>query len=246
MEDAGRQEGSRFESASIAKIATALAEAQGKLKDPEKSRTAVVEGRTKTGKTYKYTYQYATLQQGLEEIRKVLSEHQIATTQPTFINTDGRLMLWTRLLHSSGEWLAGEYPVANLQNQNLGPQDIGGGLTYARRYALNALVGIAPETDDDDDANAASGNQVKVSDTKRAPKSDDKATVEARQLYDTIRQEIREAETIDRYHEIMSERQKDIEKIKDVTESGYDGLMAEAAKRQTDLQAAAAETEEES
>jgi hypothetical protein len=66
-------------------------------------------------------------------------------------------VLVTRLIHESGEWLGSRYPVHPVKAD---PQGEGSALTYARRYALMALVGIAPEDDDGNAANAAANKPV--------------------------------------------------------------------------------------
>jgi hypothetical protein len=95
----------------------------------------------------------------LEGVHKAVDEALLANglvvVQPTRVGEDGRAVLITRLMHSSGEWLAGEYPVTASQ---AGPQGEGSGMTYARRYALMAMMGIAPE---DDDGEAATSRQAK-------------------------------------------------------------------------------------
>ena len=91
---------------------------------------------------------YVPLDAVLDAIAEPLRTCGIAILQPTTIQ-DGRTVLVTRLVHESGEWIEGRYPVHPVKAD---PQGEGSALTYARRYALMALVGIAPE---DDDGNAA-------------------------------------------------------------------------------------------
>jgi len=91
---------------------------------------------------------YVALDGVLEAVAKPLRDCGIAIVQQTDIE-DAQTVLITRLIHESGEWIAGRYPVHPVKAD---PQGEGSALTYARRYALMALVGIAPE---DDDGNAA-------------------------------------------------------------------------------------------
>lgn len=91
---------------------------------------------------------YVPLDAVLDAIAEPLRNNGIAILQPTTIQ-DARTVLVTRLVHESGEWIEGRYPVHPVKAD---PQGEGSALTYARRYALMALVGIAPE---DDDGNAA-------------------------------------------------------------------------------------------
>ena len=86
----------------------------------------------------------------LKTVRPVLSKHGISVTQTTRVEDDGRVLLVTRL-HWHDEEIVGYYPVIPQQNT---PQGFGSAMTYARRYTLQAIVGVA--ADDDDDGNAAS------------------------------------------------------------------------------------------
>ena len=93
------------------------------------------------------TFRYAPLSSGLEIVRKVLGQHEIATVQTTSIDQGAGLVnLTTVLAHSSGEWIASDLPVCPVTDM-ASPRRMGGALTYARRYALFALVGIAGEDD---------------------------------------------------------------------------------------------------
>ena len=90
---------------------------------------------------------YAPLCGGLDIVRKTLGQHEIATLQTTAIDqTPGMVNLTTTLAHSSGEWVASDWPVCPIA-ETANPQRMGAALTYARRYALFTLVGIAGEDD---------------------------------------------------------------------------------------------------
>src|SRR4029077_16461970 len=85
------------------------------------------------------------LSSGLDIVRKVLGQHEIATLQTTVIDRDIQTVsLTTVLAHSSGEWIASDWPVCPL-SEMASPRRMGAALTYARRYALFTLVGIAGE-----------------------------------------------------------------------------------------------------
>jgi hypothetical protein len=101
------------------------------------------------------TFRYAPLSSGLDIVRKALGQHEIATVQTTAINqTAGIVNLTTVLAHSSGEWIASDWPVCAI-GETATPHRMGAALTYARRYALFTLVGIAGEDDlDTPDLNA--------------------------------------------------------------------------------------------
>jgi len=132
-------------SETIGTIAGALAKAQAQLVNPEKSLV----GRTKSdqaGATERL-FRYAPLSSGLDIVRKTLSQHEIATVQTTSIDeTAGIVRLSTVLAHASGEWIASDWPVCPIAETER-PQRMGAALTYARRYSLFTLVGIAGEDD---------------------------------------------------------------------------------------------------
>jgi hypothetical protein len=132
-------------SESVAALAAALAKAQAQLVNPEKSLTATI--RTgRQGETER-TFRYAPLSSGLEVIRKTLCEHEIAVMQTTAIDLASRILnLTTTLAHSSGQWVSSQWPVCLLADI-ASPHRMGAALTYARRYALFTLVGIAGEDD---------------------------------------------------------------------------------------------------
>jgi hypothetical protein len=131
----------------IATIAGALAKAQVELTNPEKSLVATI--RSPFPREADRTFRYAPLSSGLDMIRKSLGRHEIATIQSTDIDKEaGLLRLTTILAHSSGEWVSSEWPVCQISDI-ASAQRMGAALTYARRYALFALVGIAGEDDVD-------------------------------------------------------------------------------------------------
>jgi ERF superfamily len=132
-------------SSSIANLAAALAQAQTVLVNPEKSLVATIRQGGPSGA--EQTFRYAPLSSGLEIVRKTLGEHEIATVQTTAIDQGaGIVNLTTVLAHSSGEWIASDWPVCAL-SETATPRRMGAALTYARRYALFTLVGIAGEDD---------------------------------------------------------------------------------------------------
>ena len=132
-------------SESIGALAAALAKAQIELVNPEKSLVATIREEGRHGR--EQTFRYAPLSAGLEITRKVLGQHEIATLQTTSIDqAAGLIKLTTVLAHSSGEWIASDWPVCPV-GETATPRRMGAALTYARRYALFALVGIAGEDD---------------------------------------------------------------------------------------------------
>jgi hypothetical protein len=148
-------------SETIGAIAAALAKAQAELTNPEKSLVATI--RASGYRDQDKTFRYAALSSGLDIVRKALGGHEIATVQTTAIDKDaGLIRLTTTLAHASGEWLSSEWPVCPIAETSA-PRRMGAALTYARRYALFTLVGIAGE-DDLDAPDLAEGDQTNAPD----------------------------------------------------------------------------------
>src|SRR5262245_1495681 len=132
-------------SETIGTIAAALAKAQAQLVNPEKSLIGTIRSEQASGS--ERSFRYAPLSSGLDIVRKTLSQHEIATVQTTSIDKiDGIVRLSTVLAHASGEWIASDWPVCPI-TETATPHRVGAALTYARRYALFTLVGIAGEDD---------------------------------------------------------------------------------------------------
>jgi hypothetical protein len=133
-------------SESVAAIATALAKAQTELSNPEKSLVGTVYNNRSDSPQ---SFRYASLSSGLDIVRKTLGGQQIAIAQTTDIDrVNGMVNLTTMLMHTSGEWISSDWPVCQL-SETSAPRRMGAALTYARRYALFTLVGIAGEDDHD-------------------------------------------------------------------------------------------------
>jgi len=147
-------------SESVASLAAALAKAQLELTNPEKSLVATI--RPQTRGEVEQSFRYAPLSSGLDIVRKTLGRHEIATIQTTAVEAStGTINLTTMLAHASGEWIASDWPVCSLADM-AAPKRMGAALTYARRYALFTLVGIAGE-DDLDAPDLNDGRESKVS-----------------------------------------------------------------------------------
>jgi hypothetical protein len=132
-------------SESVGALAAALAKAQAEIQNPEKSLTAIIVSPFPRGAVR--SFRYAPLSSGLDLVRKCLGQHEIATVQTTAIDQDSNLIrLTTTLVHASGEWVSSDWPVCPV-SETAAPHRLGAALTYARRYALFTLVGIAGEDD---------------------------------------------------------------------------------------------------
>jgi hypothetical protein len=170
-------------SESIGAIAAALAKAQVELSNPEKSLVGIIGA--SSPRNPGRAFRYAPLSSGLDIVRKSLGRHAIAIVQSTAIDKDaGLVRLSTVLAHSSGEWVASDWPVCPI-GETASPQRMGAALTYARRYALFALVGIAGEDDldaPDVGANPESGGLIELN-SLPAPREDaatDRANAQGR------------------------------------------------------------------
>ena len=131
-------------SQSVAALATALAKAQIELTNPEKTLLATLPA--DRGHQQR-TFRYASLAGGLDIVRKALGRQEVAIVQSTIIDWEMRLVkLTTTLAHSSGEWIASDWHVCST-GDTAAPHKLGAALTYARRYGLFTLVGIAGEDD---------------------------------------------------------------------------------------------------
>lgn len=124
-------------STTIAELAKALCKAQGEMKNAPKDTVNPF-----------FKSHYADLASCWEALRPVLSKNGLSVTQYTNVSQDGTVLV-TLLLHASGEWIRGTYPIHPKDNS---PQALGSAITYAKRYALQAITGLAS---DDDDGNAA-------------------------------------------------------------------------------------------
>lgn len=146
------------------KFDVALAKAQVELENPAKTKTAKVKGVSKkTGKDFEMSYTYADIGDVLASARPILAKHGISITQVP-MPRGNMMMLVTRLSHA-GQWIEGDYPVCQIASDH---QQMGSALTYSRRYALTAMIGVAAE-DDDDGANAASPRPDRVQQQHHEP-----------------------------------------------------------------------------
>jgi hypothetical protein len=181
-------------SKSIGAFAAALAKAQCELTNPEKSLVGVIS--SPSSPNGDRAFRYAPLSSGLDIVRTTLGSHEIAIVQTTAVDKEaGLIRLTTILAHSSGEWISSDWPVCPV-SETAAPQRMGAALTYARRYALFSLVGIAGE--DDLDApdllnrqlagrgDAAKGNGHAVSRPPALPVPDSRRGTRARPLKETL------------------------------------------------------------
>lgn len=141
----------------IDKLAIALAKFQGSLEQP--SLNSEVKVRTKTGGEYKF--KYADLSECKRAAKQPLADNELSVCQ--LIEDDYSIR--TILLHSSGQWISSK---VRMPSNTAEAQSIGSAITYAKRYAFCAILGIV--ADDDEDANIASGNTAQKEQPKEQPK----------------------------------------------------------------------------
>lgn len=157
-----------MQSETIGKLAEALSKFQGSLKQPKLSKSVKVA--TKDGRSY--TFQYADLAACISSAAPELQKNGLAVIQ----TIQGQVLV-TTLAHSSGEFVTSQLPLhqGTLSSNNF--QQIGSMITYLKRYAYCAILGIV--ADEDDDANAACGSQVEYNNGKQAAAKPVKPRVEA-------------------------------------------------------------------
>ncbi len=151
-----------MKSESIKAISAALAEAQHEIQAAIKDKENPF-----------FRSKYADLASVMAAAKEAIHNHCMAVTQFTGTTDDGKIILTTMLMHTSGEWISSEFPLEPMVKTTRGkdgevievknnPQDWGSYLTYYRRYTYAALVGVPTA---DDDGNAASNKVVAESST---------------------------------------------------------------------------------
>jgi ERF superfamily len=132
------------QSEAINDLAKALSQAQGE-----------VENASKDGKNPHFNSKYASLSAAWNAIREPFTKYGLSIVQITGMDS-GQLILTTRLIHASGQFLEGDYPINPIKSD---PQGLGSAITYARRYTLMAVAGIAPEDDDGNEGSGLNGSR---------------------------------------------------------------------------------------
>ena len=174
-----------FSSPTIGAIAAALASAQGEIKNPAKDKTAKI-----SSQKGQYSYTYADFATSLDAIRPVLAKHKLAIVQAPFMR-ESFVMLHTRIVHESGEWLGNEYPVGMVADH----RTMGSALSYARRYALFPLLGVQGEDDDDGQADQERPRYEPRKTAAPMP------TTDLETVGDTLIRKFNEAETAEAFEE---------------------------------------------
>ncbi|MCE9567644.1 MAG: ERF family protein [Planctomycetes bacterium] len=152
------------QSEQINELAEALAKAQGKMQNAKKDST-----------NPHFKSNYADLAAIVTALRIPLSENSLTYVQTTLVDEAGNVTLVTTLAHKSGQWVRSYYPVRPVQAN---PQGFGSALTYARRYSLAAIAGVAAENEDDD-GNAASAGSPLPPPAPKAVKSQQQTSLDS-------------------------------------------------------------------
>lgn len=123
-----------------------------KLAEALSKTQSEIEGAKKDSTNPHFNSRYADLASVWEAIREPMTKNGLSVAQYLDTNDHGQTFLITKLMHTSGEEIVGRYPIF-LDAQNItNPQRLGSAVTYARRYALSAMLGVAPEDDDGNEA----------------------------------------------------------------------------------------------
>jgi hypothetical protein len=133
---------------------TALAKAQGEFPPIPRERTVRI--KTQGGGTYSYSY--APLDVILAAVRPVLARHGLSLIQ-RLDDENGRPAIRTEIRHAEGGKISASFLIGDRPPN---PQQLGSLLTYLRRYTIQAMLGIAPEEDDDGQAAAKTRTEVSV------------------------------------------------------------------------------------
>ncbi len=173
-----------MQSDEINELASALSKAQSAL-----------EGAEKDAENKYYKSSYADLTSIWDACREALTSNNLAVIQTTQI-FDEELSLVTTLCHSSGQWVKSFYPVRPIKDD---PQGLGSALTYARRYSLASIAGVAPKGDDDD--GEASVDHIKAPAPKKKPvMTGDMGLAELRKADHGLQSDIRACTDIDMFN----------------------------------------------
>jgi len=209
-----------MQSNEINELAAALSKAQGAIK-------VAVKG----AENPFFRSHYADLPAIYEACRAALSTNGLAVTQATQFEGEA-MWLETTLMHSSGQWLMSRYPVRPVKND---PQGMGSALTYARRYALSALVGVVSDDGSDDDGEAASGRPVQAQKPRDTPPDGPSpthaATMWAKQAQDELGTFKTDAE-LGAWHK---KNANTVARLRDVNEAAHKRLVEAIANRTAEL-----------
>lgn len=145
-------------------VFAAVSAAQGEFGEIERTLRANVESK-RTGA--KYSYDYAPLDEVLEAVRPATSKHGLSIMQFPAVG-NGFVIVKTLLGHKSGGWISNDLKMPCDTN---GPQECGSGITFARRYSIMPILGVAPAVDDDGGAAQPKGEMPRAGERRQPPQS---------------------------------------------------------------------------
>lgn len=183
-------------SETIDALAAALAKAQSEMTNAAFNRT-----------NPHFRSKYADLASIRDAVTPSLTKNGIAVVQLTE-PSEGFLLVITRLIHSSGQWIESQYPIINDVNK---PQAMGSALTYAKRYSLSAICNIASE--EDDDGNAAQEQGAKPAEVRSIAGTEGARKSAARAPYDALVKELRLATTVSGLKEWLKENRARVDAL---------------------------------
>lgn len=205
----------------INELATALAKAQAKIETIQKNQKADAGS---------YEYQYADLAAVLDGCRPHLAAEGIAVIQAPYTDDDGAIGIATRLVHSSGQWLQSNVG----HNMTLKRwQDLGGALTYLRRYAYSAMIGVASEEDSD---GKDTGSLKAKPSRKRQPEPEPEPEPTWTEKAERIASAVKSAATSEAVTQCLKVFSGDLQWLHDHKPHYYERLMEVAQERERELE----------
>lgn len=177
----------------INELAAALSLAQAEMKNAKLNK-----------QNPHFKSRYSDLAEIRDAVTPALTKNGLSIVQGTDTVDDGKLIVVTRLLHKSGQWIESRFPISHDK-----PQAMGSAITYGRRYTLSAICNIA--ADEDDDGNAASNRPAPArQEAKQEPKPE---PAPAESLADTIIRRFNEAENAEAFEELVQRAQARWDKL---------------------------------
>jgi len=177
----------------IKNLALSLSKLQGEVQNPKKTKTVTVKGTSKGGKAYSYSYSYATLGDCINAIRASLSKNELSFVQDVSVESvgsvDGKTAIpmvtcITTMFHGSGEWI--EFTPYQVSSVDFSPQSIAGAVSYAKRYDLSAVFGLAAEDDTDGNAQGHAEHPEKNREYKLKKTNDSEQLQKSREVYENL------------------------------------------------------------
>lgn len=196
----------------IGKLAAALSKAQGQMK-----------GALKDAENPYFKSSYADLASVWEACRKALSDNELSVAQVTDFGPNGELILNTILMHSSGEKLVGSMPV--MIGEKATAQQVGSAITYARRYALSAMVGVAPEDDDGNKASEVAAPTARVSSAAKFAASKPGESDLLKASVTEFVKKLEMAESVNELSRIIAANSSLVKKVEDVLPAEWSQLL---------------------